>query len=666
MSLVLALISIGVFSLFFARWLRYSSALMPLTVISAAIIWFMLGGMVNMLPLFGWIWYVAAALALGFVVYKERRAIYKLFTPGLIFFLLAGLAFAVLFCVTRPMLTQWDEFTFWGIAGKITVNENQLYTIARGNIGATSYPPGLIVFSYMTQFFFSSFREYAFIASYTFIYMAAFSAASALLDKRRTAAVIMLFTLVAFPFLFEATRPSGISYSYLSTMADGSLAALFGGALCLYFAGGKKGARLLIPFSIVLAALTAVKDIGLALALVAWVVACLDIVFCERKTLGFGPLRRWKASVASILLGLLAILASFFSWWLYLKTVDIDRGNIGAGGQSYSMVEMMLQGIMALFGVRKDEFFSHQLGQMIDAFFKRPVWMLGSGFSMLILILVISALAFVLSQKGEARRRVVVCTAGMAAGFGVFYIFNVFVYTYILQGGEAQILKDYDRYIYPYWFGWLMLALVLLAAAGIKAGRKALVARGGSILLACALLGLCVVKVDPAANFASVSPSVYTARINVQQVAQTVMQQGMRPQDKVYLLSQGDDAFRFYLFAYELPAELEYLYGGKDRPNGTTAAALIPPGEDSAYVEKVPTTSKELEEFLHSTGCTHILLDITDTYTLQMLRPLAEDGLPDWSGDGVYAEGGLRYYALSWQDGQLTLVAPKEVQQDVA
>ena len=157
---------------------------MPLVAVALAMLWFTVFGCAGVLVLGGWLWYALCAAALVFVVLKEKAALLDRLTPGFLFFLAGGVLFVTVFACTRPLFTEWDDFTFWGTAAKAVFEHGEMYTTADSNLLHRSYPPALIMLSYMGQFFGQTFAEYKMMASYSFVYLAAFSAASAFWGKK--------------------------------------------------------------------------------------------------------------------------------------------------------------------------------------------------------------------------------------------------------------------------------------------------------------------------------------------------------------------------------------------------------------------------------------------------------------------------------------------------
>ncbi|MDL2325024.1 hypothetical protein LJC61_07775 [Ruminococcaceae bacterium OttesenSCG-928-A16] len=672
MEMLFGLFSLAGLALFLGRVFRRSASVMPLVAVSIAMLWFTLFGALGFLAVGGWLWYAACAAALAFCVATEKAALLKRLTPGFLFFVAGSVLFITLFFATKPMLTQWDEFTFWGAAGKVVTNTGQLYTTAQSNLIARYAPPGLLVFSYMLQFFGKSFAEHQFMAAFAMVYLAGFAAATALWDKTRAGATVIFAAFFALPFLFDGSGTGVVSYSYLSCMADTALAAFFGGALCLYFVLDKKDAKQLLLFGIALAALTNIKDVGLALACIAWLVALLDTMFCEYKTVAFFALRRWKAALAHAVVGLVFIMGSYAGWAAHiLAATKINRANVGSGGGGMSQLTMMLTGIKALLRIQPDAVFDDRATKMVQGFFGNyqgqssanfRLWVFGPAVRMLLVILAVLFLAWLFSSRPQ-KRRVLVFTLAMLAGFVMFSIFLTFTYTYIFKGGEAETLKDYARYSMPYWFGWFMAALVLLGTAATQKAKqlhwRPVFAKAGVLLVAVCVLGSVLARGNWQANFLRVSPALFGKRLDVQSVVKIAEQEGMQPGDIVYLISQEDDASRFYMFSYELEkTTLATLYraptpgdewqtNGK-LPLGTTAASLVPPGSVGGYAEAAECTPNDLLAYLQARGCTHILLDRADGYIKEFFGPLFSDGLAGWNEDGQY-QSGPRYYQIVWQ-----------------
>ncbi len=680
LSALLGLVSLGGLSLFLARFLQRSSALTPLLSVALGMIWFTVFGVANALLLGGWLWYALCFVALLITILYEKKKLVSLFTPGFLFFFLGGVFFTLLFFATNPLFIEWDAFTFWGTALKAMFEQGELYTTAQSNLLSRSYPPGLLLFCYMVQFFSPTFSEGAMLAGYSFVYLASFSAASAFWKKQKAAAVIFLCGLFLLPLFFEpGTQLGEPSWAYHTVMSDLPMAALFGGILGYAFSEDKKGWRFFFPLGCLLAALTNVKDMGFALALLALWMIGVDLLCCERKELTFLKVKRTKGWFLGCFVCLLMIVGMYLLWAAHLAFIPstVDRFNLGSAGQELSMSTMMLQALGAMFGFSYHEQYSQVLPLMVDAFFTRPVSLLGPGVYVFLLILGILLAAYFLSTQKIHRRRILVFALTSTAGFLLFYLFHIILYAFIFKPVEALVLKDYLRYLTPYWQGWLMASLVLLGISCVSAKELRLrvqLARLANVVFTLCLLGLVIVFSHPSGNFLFVSPSKYSVRNDIGAIVKTAQEQGMQQQHTVYVLSQGDDGTRSYQYRYALNANMALQYAGVlQNENGDVVQqdgqTLYVGNVGGTMVENLETaytstpfpaaaTREDFEAFLRQEQVTHVLIDVLDNYILDEFRPLFSDGLEGWSDDETLSKG-HRYYRVTEEDGRLLLV-PEE------
>ncbi len=75
-------------------------------------------------------------------------------------------------------------------------------------------------------------------------------------------------------------------------------------------------------------------------------------------------------------------------------------------------------------------------------------------------------------------------------GFAAFYIFTGFTYVYVFSE-ERPEMTDYNRYIYPYYAGWLVLAVPFCAAA-LKHAKPGALMHWALLALAA----VCIWRVD--------------------------------------------------------------------------------------------------------------------------------------------------------------------------
>ncbi len=422
------------------------------------------------------------------------------------------------------------------------------------------------------------------------------------------------------------------------------LGATFGGALCLYFAAGHRKTGL-IAVGVVLFALTLMKEIGLAYAVI--VVGCifLDKIFaCDGAFWrGFGK-RLLNAFACACNLAL-PFLVGYFAWTKYvLATTGVDKAVVGSetSGTAVSYGFVLVDGVLQLLGMGDASYaekFADVQGKMLAAFTEIDVCLLGGGALAIALILAVLAVAIFTAQKGAPRRRAVMFTVANTCAFVVFVVFHLFLYVYNFAANEAAALKDYDRYITPYYLGWLLAALCLLCAVTGE-GKKAAFARLAQVCVCVAICAAVCLWGVPSSGFWNESNMNYAERLDVQSRA-AIANEVLDWEDEVFIISQGDDATRWYYYTYELNATVAFGYaGGAYTEEGarywlTTASSLIEPDTKSAYTYTAQCAQEDLVAFLRDMGYTHVLVDESDEYVYAEFGALFDEALPETWESGV-------------------------------
>ena len=450
-------------------------------------------------------------------------------------------------------------------------------------------------------------------------------AAAAALPRPKWAEGILVFAAgFLLPYFFSATAAGSYAVQYVNAMADLPLAMLFGGTLCLYFAVGRhKHAYWLVALP--LAVLTLTKDICFAYGLIAAFLIGLDLLFAADA-----PIK--KAFPKALLqAGALAVvvLAAFLSWGRYTAAVTPTAdtaASVGSEGLSYGAV--LIGGVKQLLGIGRTEKFAQIMTAMGSAFFTRRICLLGGGAIAVAAITMVAAAAWLAAEKGPARRRVLAAHLGFAFCFAALYLFHLILYCYNFSDLEGLMLKDYDRYLAPYYQAWMLAMLCLLAnGARQRLGRLAL---GGA---AAVILAVFCWRGIPAAGFWTGADSLYTLRADVQSRANT-MNTVLDWPDRVLVISQGDDATRWYYYRYELTAQVVNGFGGfygrlgetKDRWD-SDFMNLVESENWTLYDYKAVCVPDTLVAYMAEKDCDYILIDRADDYLQREFSPLFEGGL---------------------------------------
>lgn len=651
MELYFTLISfaaLAVLALFAAGVLRVPSGTAPLLAVCFTMLHFSLWGCVGLLGLGGWLYFALAAAALVCLLVHKSRA--PLGGLGMGLFLVGGVLLIILFAVRQPLYLTWDEFSFWGTAVKMTKLNNELYTTAKiGWAWVASQKPGLVVLGYMFEFF-GKYAEWRALAAFDMVALASIAALVAPLSRKKwyigvPAACVAFLSPYVFTLYYPVTTPSNV---YMNILSDVPMAWLFAGALAVYYALRMAKAPLW-PCCVVLAALTLTRDTALPLALIAAGIMSADMLLCG-KDAAFLWLHGVRAKWCRIGTFMAAPAASFVAWVLYLKlALNVNAVSDIGGQQPMGMLEMLVSGVKQLVGIAPTEKFTQLMGEMYTAFFTIKLTMLGSGAVVSIIILGIVALAALFAADKVHRVRCILYGVLSSLGFFAFYIFTGFCYVFIFKDVEIQSggLVGYERYLYPYYIGWFLCAVMLLCITAAKPARRLYgAAQGALFMLLAVLIWRVSAYVPPDMTFVGYDNGYQYGRRQMKETAQQVQQLIPAQEDtSVFFIRQGDDGSSWFMYCGELlPLQMDYSFGG-----GTLA---LPGALAADTLYYIPLTPQQLCAYLAENGCDYIFVLQSDTYLVSGYGSLFSDGL-------AACEDGAAVYKINGtaQDMAFTLVS---------
>ncbi len=622
---LLTLAALAGFAVLLVRRGLLAAPLAPFAALCGTILWFSLGGCLGILRAAGWAWFFLAAAAWGVSLWPKaaKESWAALRAPGFCAFWVLAAGLIVFFAVRQPMFLSWDEFSFWGTAGKIVKYTDALYVNAKiGWDWVGTHRPGLIVLGYVFQFF-GNYAEWRIMAGYDIFLLSIctlLTAGAKPGEYRRTVPALLFGALV--PFLITLYGTIALDTNvYATALSDIPLGMAFGGVLAVYYMDEK---RHVWPAALALGALCLLKDTGFALALLAAGILAVDLLW---RALAEKRGRRAVGLVLAKVAGLLACCGgAFYVWQAYLSAASAaDTSNVG-GVAEMGMAQMMLTGTKELLGIGRTEKFSRIMGLMVENFAAVKNTMLGSELVVVALILCMAAAAALLTKDRAVRGQSVRFAVLGLGGFFAFFIFIGFTYVYVFTEAISDTLVGYERYIYPYLLGWLVAAAALVIRAGQNERRPGLLT-GGFLAATLLLGGLVCLRLPLNLTVFAGHDSLYAQRRETQSMAAEV--QAAVPEDaRIFFVSQGDDGNRWFLFTYELyPWYLDYSGASKQGGGGTFALpdAAVPDGTDTLYFHYY--TEDALRDTIRASGCDYVFVDRCDALFTAGFAGLFGDGL---------------------------------------
>ncbi|GEM_PF-4897046 len=605
---------------------KLRASLTPLTVISSVLILLLLFGICNALKFGVYFVLVSAVLLLLWAIASEKAKLWSIFKrfacPGIAFFIAASLMFYFTLQWRNPALHQWDEFSFWGIACKVVLENDKLYTLVHSSMINISYPPMLSLFNYFIQFFNASIVEWQIYYSYDLIMMAVMTALFSRVEWKNpvTAVILTVFSLFALYSFYYAS--SGL-YLYVNAYADVIVGVVFGGALAVWYGGeGKRLSRYLSTMA-VLALVTLTKDIGFALALVAAGIISIDMLIS-----GSSPTRSKKFIVRVIypILLMLSVVVTYYIWSMHFTSVtSIARVTIP---YQYSVIDMLMG---------KDEYFKVIVQKMIDAL---PVKMLVTFGTVSVMLVAFTVAPLLLTPFVKKRKNIIriVCFTLLAlAGFAAYYLFHAYMYTAIFPHTDTFDLYCYDRYISSYPIGWLIggVAVMLsdISAPCVGFLKKKLKFLPALMIISAFLFSIWYYTPCNFDQYVYISRKVELPIHSVREsfrIAASRYEGVLDENDKLYLVCQGTEGAEWFLFNYEfLPAYTEKSFGGG------YFVSKNPSDNQNSDLYGYPFSREDFEKQLIENEIDYVFVAKRDEYFDEEFRPMFTDYL-GYFDDGTH------------------------------
>lgn len=675
MDIVLSLCALALLCAFLTLRCRLPGALAPLTALGCISLWLTLAGMAGLLLPAAWL-LLALSAALGVWALAGQKGgkalLARLFTPGAALFWTLTVSFAVYFAIRQPLFSDFDEFSFWGPAAKLTCLDHSLYTT--GEIGwawQATQTPGLIVLSYFVQFL-GRFAPWKVYLAYDMLLFACFAAVLGGLEwKRYALAVPLAVACWLSPWFFtvynRTIEPCGV---YMTSYGDIPSGIVFGGALALWLALRENGPRW--PMLPVLVLAGSIKSNTFVLALLAAGLAAADWLFfaprgAEQTLRQAEPQppaqkRRALAGRAGFSAALFAApMAFYLAWGRYIAGLVQKNAEAGGMGEtSPGTVSVAVSGLKMLLGLPVGEYYEARRGQFFSALaamqkafvsgrlsmlgvgedflcrFGAPRWLaeaMGSGVMVALLVLLILAAAFFAAGRGQLRRRIGLLTVLSCAGFAAYNLMLALSYGFIFRPEQAAGLVDYNRYIDSFYLGWFLLALAALSLA-LKSRAcppaRSLAGQGALALLALLMMLRVEQMVLPQFSVLGFSDAAFADQ-RIQQARADAVAAAAEPGSRIFLVSQGDDGLEWFEYSYDLlPLVLDYSGDQEQGGGGGTFGlpGLRPPEEDSRrWYYYHAYTAQEWEKTVRQSGCRYIFVDKLDEIFTESYAALFEDGL---------------------------------------
>ncbi len=626
------------FAFFLHVKFKIKAALTPIISLTSIICFVIIFSLFKLLFVGVVLAYIITICLFIYIKIKNRKELLQhsknFFNTGVILFITASMLMLVFLAIKEPLYSQWDEFSFWGTSQKLLSINDQLYTFYDSSLIGNTTPPTLGVLNYFFCAFNTNFIEWVSFFAYDVMLFAVCASFTVVFKKDKWYGSIAMFLLgFLLPFFFTVyTNSLSLIPNYINAYADIPLGMMFASCMAVHFLGSKNNNKNIACLMPLIMFLTLIKDMGFALSCLVAFIVFFNIIAKkqEYKFLFFKGVVAKFIATATIAL---TAFAAFMGWSIHMGAVmQVNRFNLG-GEQNMGMVTMVLTGISELFSLQKSDKFVAIFDSMIAAFFDVRVSMIGTGIIIVALICAIFLFAFISCVKSEKLRVALLFFASLV-GFVCYYIFHIFLYVYIFKD-NGYYLPSYERYIYPYYFGWLMLGLIVALTGQVQ---NKLLENAKTVLLnvfVIAIFMLNTVYTSSGNMFLNINESHFSIRNTVKDKIE-FLGDAVEKDDVIYCLSGiGDHGLRWLIYSLEyaenkIVLEVPGLY------------EYWPENYDGTEEEAQENARQYIIEDFKQKGVTHLLLDYSNEFSEVYLAQDFE------SPTIVYGITGIAYYEVEY------------------
>ncbi len=492
---------------------------------------------------------LSVILSIIFFFKQPSDAIKNILTPGLVCFVL--LAFAAWNGQAVRMMTQWDEFSHWGLAVKNMFHFDAFYNHPDAVISFPAYPPASALFQYFTCKIMGAFQESFLYQSTNYLY---FSMAIYLFkdvkwrDEGRI--ILTLVLIVLLPTLI-------FKDFFFLIYVDGILGIFFAYILIKHFTSTFKLYDML-ALCLALFVLTITKSSGAGLAIIAVFIIYADMFYTRRRRvlefLKFSDKKRKAKKILLTIAPLLSVLFAKYSWAIYLAFSN-TKGRWDTSGFS-------LGNFFAVITGNGQEYQTLTISNFITAIFHRVISdnaLINLSFAALsALLFCLPLLLIYLFVKKKERTRLILPQSLLFIGAIVYAMSLLILYLFTFWEIEAVNLASFHRYMSTYILGTLFYTISILLIKSYHFDSKKIL----KYITAAIIIILSVINFILGNDTSIMSPPsiAYTQHFRAPYNPIKQINTVVKKDDKVFFIAQGTSGLSYFVSRYTaFPAEIDVV-----------------------------------------------------------------------------------------------------------
>ncbi len=356
--------------------------------------------------------------------------------------------FLIVFISHNRFVNEWDEFSHWALAVKNMFNLDNLGLGNDSTILFKDYLSGTSIFQYFCMKISGTYKEsMLYIGMDIMILSLLIPITNLFKQKNNYLQYILYIILFFFPTIFYPTI-------YLSLYVDGILGLTFSYALYSYYVNRKETLSKFDLFNLYtsLTMLVFIKDFGLILMLIVYMIILIDNMFIRNK-FKLNLKEIWKNN-KSIILSIVFPLLIKITWIITLKINNISGKSAGS----------VLKTLLNLINLKIEPYQISTIKNFINATFlsKLAGTFLTITYLMLFVIIIVLGYIIINNIKEKHKKSMKILVISTILGFIVYATLLLLAYLSVFSEYEAITIASFTRYMNTYCLGTLFLYIVIL------------------------------------------------------------------------------------------------------------------------------------------------------------------------------------------------------------
>jgi hypothetical protein len=345
------------------------------------------------------------------------------------------------------VLSQWDEFSHWGVVVKAMHEYSALGPETPVELWAGNYPPGISLFQYFVMDFSAEWREGLLFWATQLIVISIIVSVLAKSSYKYLSEIALK--------LFIALAASSVFFNNFDNIyADPTLALAFGFLLFVAIQASHLYGRWALVLALTAGFVTLIKPVGIYFATTAILVNIVATLF----TLKFHSIKKFILAFVPALVSLVTVGAVWITWHNYANSF---------GNSIVDPIGTLPNGLNNL--TNQNAVVSNYIGAFFETYINPSYSNSLSSVYWTILCVVFFVIWALLNGSQNKKQNIAIGVTLLITTVGYFGLI-LFSYLTVFGPGEAVNLASYGRYIGT-WYQGLLVAMMFLILSELSFNR---------------------------------------------------------------------------------------------------------------------------------------------------------------------------------------------------